>query len=198
MHNRRQFLQTITAASLIPPKSLVTRSPDDPFHFIHVDTLNSLSVVDPVAWALQNAHEPILERASERLRKLTATNGDRIIRLVTRRCRLNLVEVNPQQVVVHHWGQNRADLRPFFKAHGLTRKEIEVVLRDRKKEIVTTQYGDEFLYGDPLTSDFDLALFIANGHAGSWMSRMIGPLRRERDRVTPGKASRMVSSPGLR
>jgi len=97
---------------------------------------------------------------------LTFNDGDRIIRLVVRRCRLNLLELHPDQVVVHHWGTHRADLRPFFKTHGLARPEIEVVLRDRKKEIVTTQNGDDFLFGDRIDADFPLDLFISK-----WSSR---------------------------
>ena len=159
MTNRRQFLQTITVASLILPKSLLATNSDHAFHFMHVDTLNSRSVADPVQWALENVHDPILEHASERLGKLTSNDGNRIVRLVVRRCSLNLVELHPGRAEVHHWGQNRADLRPFFKAHGLAQKEIEVVLRDRKKEVVTTQHGDDFLYGNLIASDFDLRLF---------------------------------------
>lgn len=88
--------------------------------------------------------------------------------MVTRRCRLNLLEIHPEQVVVHHWGMHRADLRPFFKTYGLAREEVEVVLRNRKKEIVTTKHGDDFLYGDPLASDFDLGLF-----KNKWVRRFV-------------------------
>jgi hypothetical protein len=158
MTNRRQFLQTITAASLIFPKNLFSRELNK-FFFIQTDTLNSWSVADPVAWSLENADQPILQRASERLGKLTSNDGERIIRLVVRRCSLNLLELHPGQVVAHHWGLHRADLRPFFKTQGLARPEIDVVLRERKKEVVTTQHGDDFLYGNPLASDFDLELF---------------------------------------
>jgi len=119
-----------------------------------------------VQWSLQNTHEPVLERATEGLLKLTPGDGDRIIRLVVRRCRLNLLELHPGQVVVHHWGQHRADLRSFFKQHGLARPKIEVVLRDRKKEIVTAQTGDDFLFGDRLTTDFPLNLYLSK-----WASR---------------------------
>jgi hypothetical protein len=104
-------------------------------------------------------HEPILERANEGLKNLTSNDADRIIRLVVRRCSLNLLELQSGRVVVHHWGSNLADLKPFFKTHGLARPEIMVLLRDRKKEVVTTKSGDEFLYGVPLASDFDLDLF---------------------------------------
>ena len=156
--DRRDFLKTGTAivASLFLPKSLFAKNPKHSLHFVHADTLNSWSVTDPVAWSLENANEPILERGSERLLTLNPSDGERIVRLVTRRCRLNLLEVHPGRVDAHHWGQQAADLRPFFKSHGLARKEIEVVLRDRKKEVITTQHGDDFLYGDPIASFFDL------------------------------------------
>jgi hypothetical protein len=122
-----------------------------------------------VKWSLDHAHDPILERASERLLKLTPDDGDRIIRLVVRRCCLNLLELHSDQVVVHHWGPHgRADLRPFFKQHGLARPQIEVVLRGRKKEVVTTQCGDDFLFGDRLPADFPLRLVL-----DKWDSRFV-------------------------
>jgi hypothetical protein len=118
---------------------------------------------------LKNARRPILERAAERLLTLTPDDGDRIIRLVVRRCRLNLLELHPDQVVVHHWGPlGRADLRPFFKQHGLARPQIEVVLRGRKKEVVTTQCGDDFLFGDRLAAEVPLRLVL-----DKWDSRFV-------------------------
>ena len=160
MTNRREFLQTTAAiaGSLILPTSIFAKTPDQRF-FIHTDTLNHWPVADPVQWSLEHAHEPILARAAEGLSKLTNSDGERIIRLVVRRCSLNLLELHPGRVVVDHWGSNQADLKPFFKSHALTRPEIEVVLRDRKKETYTTTTGDSFLYGVPIASDFDLELF---------------------------------------
>lgn len=160
MTNRREFLQTSAAiaGSLFLPKA-VFATPSTNFHFIHTDTLNHWPVADPVQWSLQNANDPILARSADGLGKLTSNDADRIIRLVLRRCSLNLLEVLPECVVVDHWGLNRADLRSFFKSHGLARPVIEVVLRDRKKETVTTLTGDSFLYGVPIASDFDLELF---------------------------------------
>lgn len=158
--SRRTFLQTTAtiAGSLILPTSIFAK-PSPNFHFIHTDTLNHWPVADPVQWSLEHSHDPIFARAAEGLSNLTVNDGDRIIRLVVRRCSLNLVELQSGCVVVHHWGSHRADLKPFFKDHGLARPEIEVVLRDRKKETVTTQHGDDFLYGVPLASDFDLEPF---------------------------------------
>lgn len=160
MTNRREFLQTTAAiaGSLILPKA-VFATPDHRFHFIHADSCKHWPIADPVQWSLLNAHEPILARAAEGLSKLTECDADRIVRLVVRRCSLNLLEVQPGCVVVDHWGSHRADLKPFFKDHGLARPEIEVVLRDRKKETVTTLTGESFLYGVPIASDFDLELF---------------------------------------
>jgi len=166
--SRRHFLQTAAAvtASWLLPRSLFARTPDRYFWFLHADTLDSWPVADPVRWSLEHAHEPVLERATEGLRKLTPDDGDRIIRLVVRRCRLNLLELQPDQVLVHHWGQHRADLRAFFKTHRLDRPKVEVVLGDRKKEAVTTQTGDDFLFGDRLAAHFPLDLYLSK-----WASR---------------------------
>ena len=161
MPTRRDLLKTTAtiAGSMLLPQSIFA-TPSSSFHFIHTDTLNHWPIANPVQWSLQNAHEPILARAAEGLGKLTECDGDRIIRLVVRRCSLNLLEVQRNQVHVQFWGQQGlADLKPFFKTHGLARPEIEVGLRDRKKETVSTQTGDSFLYGVPLASDFDLELF---------------------------------------
>jgi hypothetical protein len=166
---RRHFLQTTAAAigSLILPRSLYARTPDRSFWFIHADSCTFWPVADPVEWSLKNSHEPVLERATEGLAKLTTDDGDRIIRLVVRRCRLNLLEVHPERVVVHHWGQqNQADLRSFFKLHGLACPQVVVVLRERKKEVASTQPGDSFLYGVPLATDFPLDLYLSK-----WASR---------------------------
>lgn len=166
---RRELLQTAAAAiaSLIIPRSLLAGKLDKSFWFVHADTGDSWPVADPVQWSLDNAHEPVLERATEGLLKLTPQDADRIIRLVTRRCKLNLIEVHPGQIVVHRWGQQwQADLRPWFKAHRLARQEIEVIVRDRKKEAITIQTGDDFLFGDRLAADFPLDIYL-----GKWQRR---------------------------
>ncbi len=122
------------------------------FWFLHSPTGKSWPVDDPVAWSLENACQPILERARDRLVTLDAADPQRVIRLVVRRCKLNLLELRPGRIVVHHWGQQeQADLRPFFKQHGLARHHVEVVLLDRKREVTTLQHGDDFLFGERLT-----------------------------------------------
>ena len=169
--DRREFFRTstaIVAGALFLPKKLLARNPGHSMWFLQNETQSSWSITDPVEWCLQNASQPILKRASEGLRKLTPNDGERIIRLVVRRCSLNLLEIHPGQLVVHKWGQHRADLRPFFKVHGLARPEIEVLLRERKKEVVTTQHGDDFLYGDPIASDSELVLFRSK-----WVRRFV-------------------------
>jgi hypothetical protein len=159
---RRTFLQTAVAAaaSLLLPRGVRAEKSSGSFWFLHAPTGQAWPTADPVTWALANAHQPILERASAGLLKLTSADGQRITRLVTRRCRLNLIELRPQRVVVHFWGQQgRADLRPFFKAHGLARKVVQVALLDRKREVITLQAGDHFLFGQRLPQDFPVDLY---------------------------------------
>lgn len=162
MPNRREILQSVAATLttwLLPSRLFAT--PDaHRFYFIQIDTQHSWPTADSVAWALKNRGQPILERAAEGLANLTEDDGERIIRLLVRRCGLNLLELRPQMVVAHHWGQHQADLRPFFKQHGLARPEIAVELRDRKKEITTTKTGNSFLFGSQIAADFPLAIFL--------------------------------------
>jgi hypothetical protein len=168
--SRREVLKSTAAiaASFILPRSIFARTTDRSYWFLHADNQNSWPIADPVRWSLENASQPVLERAVTGLLKLTTADGDRIIRLVTRRCRLNLIELHPERVVVHHWGQQGlADLRAFFKMYGLARKEIEVVVKDRKREGVTTQSGEDFLFGDRLAADWPLELFLSK-----WESRL--------------------------
>src|ERR1019366_2807089 len=138
------------------------------------DSCTFWPVLDPVAWCLQNAGEPLLKRAAEGLGKLTPNDGDRIIRLVVRRCRLNLIELRPDHITIHHWGQNGlADLKPFFKKHRLARTDIQVILKDRKKEAVTTQTGDDFLYGERLLPFWPLNVFWLNRYWKKWHRRYL-------------------------
>jgi hypothetical protein len=159
---RRTFLQTAVAAitSLFLPRTL--RAEGRPrFWFLHTETGASWPVDNPVTWALANAHQPILERARERLVTLDAADPQRVIRLVVRRCRLNLLELQSGRVVVHHWGQQgQGDLRPFFKQHGLARKSVQVALIDRKRETATVQTGDALLYGERLAEKFPLGMYL--------------------------------------
>lgn len=168
MTTRRHFLQAATAvsASWLLPRSLFAGSAVRLFHFIQIDSQTSWPVADPVAWALENQGLPILERAADGLAKLTPSDDQRVIRLVVRRCGLNLLELRPDKVVVHHWGQQQADLRPIFRENRLGRPEIVVSMRDRKKETVSTKTGDDFLFGSKLSNDFPLHLFVSK-----WGSR---------------------------
>lgn len=160
---RREFLQTaaIAVGSLVLP-SILRATADQRFWFLQTETGESWPVADPASWCLHDANQPILERAHEGLLKLTATDKDRIIRLVIRRCQLNLIEILPGRAVVHHWGrQGQGDLRPFFKTHGLARKNVEVVVIDRKKETSTNQSGDDFLFGQRLPQDWPAEIYLS-------------------------------------
>jgi hypothetical protein len=107
--SRRTFLQTASAAiaALFLPRSLRAQGSSRSFWFLHTPTREAWAVDDPVTWALANAQQPILERASAGLRKLTPADDQRIIRLVVRRCKLNLLEIRPGKVVVHYWSRGR-------------------------------------------------------------------------------------------
>jgi hypothetical protein len=160
---RRRFIQTILAAfgSLILPRSLRATENCSSSWYLHARTGESWDAGDPASWSLENARQPILERARDGLLNLTPADKDRIIRLVTRRCSLNLIEILPGRAAVHHWGQQgRGDLRPFFKKHGLARKDVEVVVLDRKREIGTVQSGDPFLFGERLSQDRHREIYL--------------------------------------
>ena len=160
MTNRREFLQataTFAGTNLAPFKLFATPT----YHFIQTTTLNSWPIAKPAQWCLDHKHDPILERAYDGLCSLSMNDEDRIIRLVMRRCGLNLIDIHPNQVTVYHWSQQLADLRPFFKSHQLTSPDVQVTLIDRKKEIATNKTGDDFLYGQPIAKDFPVELFVS-------------------------------------
>ena len=173
---RRTFLQTTlaTGASLLLPKFLFAERSPKQFWFLHTPTGQSWAVDDPVAWCLANAHQPILEQARKRLITLTSADRERLIRLVTRRCKLNLIEIQGKQVVVHFWSQQgQGDLRPFFKKHGLARKGVEVTLIDRKPETSTVQSGDEFLYGERIFPFWPVEVYCVRAYRKKWQRRFI-------------------------
>jgi hypothetical protein len=137
-----------------------------------------------VAWSLENAGQPVLERARERLVTLTAADPRRVIRLVVRRCRPNLVEIRP----------GRADVRPFFK-HSLAKQGVEVFLIDRKREAVTARPGD-FLYGTRLPQDFPLDLYRQKRQRWGQEEPTILRQRPEAGQASCGKGSSRASSRG--
>jgi len=169
MTNRRQFLQTtaaITGASLLPKNLFAAPTPT--FHFIQTTTLNSWTIANPTQWCLDHQHDPLLERAKDRLSTLTSEDSDRIIRLVVRRCGLNLVQIETNQVTVHHWSKQHADLRPFFKTNGFTRPEVQITLLARRDETITHKTGDDFLYGTKIAKEFPIELFTSK-----WSNRFL-------------------------
>ena len=126
-------------------------------------------VDQPAQWCLAHAQEPFLAPARDRLLVLSPDDADRIIRLVVRRCRLNLLELLPERVVVHYWGQQgQADLRPFFKRHSLTRPEVGVFLMDRKREVAYVCPGTTFLYGEEVVTGFPW-----EAHLRQWQQRLV-------------------------
>src|SRR5262245_25675099 len=160
---RRTFLQTALAAvaSLLLPRGVRAERRSKSFWFLHAPTGQAWPAADPVTWALANARQPVLERASAGLRGLTPADGQRVVRLVTRRCKLNLLEIRPGRVVVHFWGQQgQGDLRPFFKQHGLATKGVQVALIDRKRQTARVQPGDALLYGERLGEKFPLGVYL--------------------------------------
>jgi hypothetical protein len=162
MTNRREFLQVsaaFTRISFVPHNLFASATPT--YHFVQTITLNSWPIANPAQWCLDHRNDPILERAGDGLCNLSISEPDRLIRLVVRRCGLNLVEVQPSQVTVHHWSKQLADLRPFFKDHGLACPDVQITLLDRKKETATNKTGDEFLYGQPIAENFPIELFVS-------------------------------------
>jgi hypothetical protein len=130
------------------------------FLYFHTPSGKSWEVSDPVQWCIDNAHGPLLKRARDRLLTLTADDRERVIRLVTRRCRLTLIEIQPARVVIHHWGEDgQGDLRSFLNKESLAKQGVEVFLIDRKREVITASPGDNFLYGERLPQDFPLGLY---------------------------------------
>jgi hypothetical protein len=158
---RRTFLQATlaAAASRFRPRALLTRG--TVYWFLHPPSGDAWPVDDPVAWCLRGAGQPLLERARARLATLDAADPQRVIRLVVRRCRLNLLELRPGRVVVHFWGtQGQTDLRHFFKTHGLAKRGVQVALIDRKQGLATVQTGDTLLYGEQLAEGFPLRAYL--------------------------------------
>jgi hypothetical protein len=101
--SRRTFLKSVSAtlAWLTLPRLLTSWNNARSFWFLHTETGQSWAVDDPVVWCLENARQPILERTRDRLVTLDASDPQRIIRLVTRRYRLNLIKVQGSLVVRH-------------------------------------------------------------------------------------------------
>ena len=182
---RRNFLQLTVASvvsGILPATTLAKSTARPRCYFVSDATHTYWQVEDPIQWALENANQPILERASERLKTLTAEDATRIERLLVRRCQLNLVEVASNHVTVHYWGQTGCvELKPFFKELGLARADVVVVLRERKQETIHTTTGDQYLYGEPLPSDLPKDIY-----ATKWNKRFV----QEADDLEPAPCSK--------
>jgi hypothetical protein len=161
--SRREFLAAGAAGLTLafvdqgPPSQ-----PKPASWFVGCDASEAWQVDDPVQWALSNARRPVLRRAARGLQSMSPIDDDRVIRLVVRRCSLNLVEVFPGSVVVHHWSQTGlADLKPFFKQQRLAKADITVFLKNRKAESGAEATGEDFLFGDALGSSWPIEQFVA-------------------------------------
>ena len=118
MTNRGDFLQSTAAVSVSCILPEIPVPPAANFQLIRTDTLAFWSITDPVDWSLRNADQLILARAADHLGKLTKEDDQRVIRLIVRRCGLNLVENKSNQVTVQYWSDQLADLRPFLRRQG--------------------------------------------------------------------------------
>ncbi len=126
-----------------------------PYFFLHAESGESWPVTEPVSWLLAHADEPVLGRARERLLTLGPEDGDRVVRLVTRRCGLALVHVvREAHVVVHYWSA-MPDLRPIFRQHRLARPGVRAMLWNRKNDVVTVfESAEAFMFGGPVEATF--------------------------------------------
>ncbi len=182
MINRREFLQSTSAIGVSCILPQIPVPPAANFQLIQTETLTSWSVTDPVEWSLQNADQPILARAADRLGKLTKEDDQRIVRLVVRRCGLNLVEIKSNQVTVHYWSDQLADLRPFFKSSGLASPDVQVTLVNRKTEATAHKTGDEFRFGKRVAQDFPMEQFTSK-----WLNRFL--VKSDDHQAVPGSNS---------
>lgn len=158
--SRRGFLQAAAFIATTGAWPSAGRAAS-PSRFQFVGDRKSWPVEDPCAWALANhASLPVLESARERLGTLTPADGERTLKVVLRRCPLNLMEVDGNAVTIHQWtATSRVDLRWFFKAHGLARRDVSVTVRLRKKEQSVLRQGDSYLYWDAVDDGLPLDRF---------------------------------------
>ena len=134
----------------------------DRYFLLHAPTGESWQVTDPVGWCLEHRLDPLLSRGRERLVTLGPEDGDRIVRLVTRRCGLVLIDLaSPWSVVVHHWAEPPPDIREFLKNRGLAKHEVKVALANTKNEVVALRPGSDFLHGEPARPRFPWRRFEA-------------------------------------
>jgi hypothetical protein len=145
--------------------------------FLQVQLVAGWPVADPVAWCLENAHQPLLEPARDRLLVLDAqADPERIINAALRRCGLNLVEVGSlERVVIIHFWTALADPRPLFKEEQLARPEVRVAHLRRKNGAVIIQIGDNFLFGEQPWQGFQWGPYRRTGTGVPMMKPVIGP-----------------------
>lgn len=127
--------------------------------FLHAPTGDVFHVNDPVAWCLENAREPLLSAASERLLQCVGrTDGGRIVNVVLRRCDLNLIEFRTARVTVSYWTRS-ADLHSLLKCRSLLAAGVDVALVRRKNGQITLTSGDQYLRGEAIGPTFPFAVY---------------------------------------
>lgn len=119
------------------------------FWFVQFQPMSWWPVLDPVAWCIDNAHLPLLDPALDRLMSGdVGSDPQRLLNVVLRRCKLNLVEIPTSNRVLQHYWTDLADPRLLFKEQGLARPDVQVALVQHKYGIVVLQPGDKLLYGE--------------------------------------------------
>lgn len=131
------------------------------FYLLNIYSNKPTPIPEPVSWLLDHLNHPMLKRANARLQaSMDAPDPQRILRVVVRRCGLNLIEIHEQRIIVHYWGKTGlGDLRPFFKEKQLAKSNMEVVLIDRKRETMVFHSTDDFLYGDKVAEGFPWSMY---------------------------------------
>ena len=166
------------------------------FWFVQVSTSDRWAVADPVVWSLENARQPLLEAARERLLTLDAhSDPERIVNVVLRRCGLNLVEIeSPERVVVHYWTE-MADLRLLFKEQQLARPEVQVRMcgttAPSSSNLAMTSSSVNDCSGTGRGSST-----CPSGNTEARRKLMTGRWHPTPGRVSVGKASSQTASPG--
>ncbi len=182
---RRRFLKTLlaTGASLVLPRGLPGKQPVSSW-FLHTPAGDFWPVDDPVAWFLANADRPLRERARKRLAPLGTADSQLALRLVSRPCDLDLVEVQADRVAFHSWHrQGLNGWRSCCEVRALPRDGVEATRLDRKRK----GRGDDLLDGETTPEKLNtylrpLAVYWLQVYWNKWK-------RRDEEERDDGKAA---------
>lgn len=132
---------------------------------------------DLAVWIEENIDGPVLASAHDALRETDDLWRRR--RLIARRSRLAIIEINPTDVAlpdrlsctprdlrrtadqpttrarirIGHWWKRFGDMRPFFKLNGLAKPEIEVEVVNLRLKTVSKRRGSDYLFGVPYAGE---------------------------------------------